>query len=62
MALGVLNYNNRHSSHGFVPWKDARTVLDEFSRQNPDTVVASFWLNASNNQIALLRREYNRTK
>lgn len=61
-ALAVLNYNNRHSSHGFVEWRDAMLVLDDFARSHPNTVAANFWMTSSDHQLNLLRREYNRTK
>ncbi len=59
-ALGVLNYNNRHSSDGQLIWDDAKLFLDDWSREHQDTVAARFWLYASEHQITLLRRDYNR--
>ena len=59
-ALGVLNYNNRHAPR-LLTWDEAQRALDDFARREPDTVAAWFWHNASDYQINLLRRDYNRS-
>ncbi len=57
MALGVINYCERHASHKFN-WIEAQKALDDFSVTHDDTVAANFWINASDYQIKLLRKDF----
>ena len=41
-----------------APADDALIVLDDLTRSAPDTIAAQWYLQASDNQIALFRREW----
>jgi hypothetical protein len=61
VALGAVRAQLRRigvSVDPFVPFKDVLAVLDDLYRTEPELIVSQWYANATDHQIALLRREW----
>ena len=63
IAMGAVRSQLRHmgfSLESSVAFDDAMRVLDDFSRSEPELLASQWYANASDNQMKLLRREWQR--
>lgn len=63
IALGAAKSQLRHIGVALdktVPFNDVLCVLDDLYRAEPDLVASKWYANASEYQITLLRRDWNR--
>jgi len=63
IALGAARSQLRHigvSIDRSISFDDVLFVLDDLHRAEPDLIASQWYANASDNQITLLRRDWNR--
>jgi hypothetical protein len=63
IALGAARSQLRHVGmipDRSVPFDDVLKVLDDLHRVEPDLIASQWYINASDRQITLLRRDWNR--
>jgi hypothetical protein len=59
-ALGAVRTQLRRlgvSVDAFTPFRDVLAVLDDLHRAEPELIASQWYASATENQIALLRRE-----
>ncbi len=63
IALGAAKSQLRHlgvSLERIVPFDDVLCVLDDLYKAEPDLIASQWYANASEYQLTLLRRDWNR--